>query len=758
MNNTRRTFLQIAAAAAVPAAVKAQTRTGGKQPWYLRTYRWGQTNITELDPIQYDIAWWRDYWKRTEVQGVIVNAGGIVAYYPSKYPLQYRAQFLNGRDLFGEISEAAHRDGLVVMARMDSNRTAENFYQAHPTWFARTADGSPYRAADKYITCINSPYYDEYLPDVLREIIQRSKPEGITDNSWAGMGRGSICYCDNCQRKFKAKTGSAIPARANWDDPVYRQWIMWNYARRTELWEFNNKVTQAAGGADCIWSGMNSGSVTAQASSFRDLKEICSRAHIIMLDHQRRDDATGFQQNGDTGKRVHSMLGWDKLAPESMAMYEAGRTSFRVASKPAAEARMWMIAGMAGGIQPWWHHVGAYHDDRRMYRTAEPVMKWHKANESYLTNRKPVAGVGLVWSQRNTDFYGREGAAELVDAPYEGFAQALIRARIPYLPVHAADIDRESAGLSVLVLANVGGLSDDECAAIRRFVARGGSLVATGESTLYNEWGDARPDFALNDVLKVHTTAKPVRQQQAGGGRRGGGGGAASIHTYLRLHPEFRARVYGPKSGKEPAITGERHPVLAGFEETDIIPYGGNLQSLRVDEGSVVPLTLVPEFPVYPPETAWMRESDSKLPGLVVNEAAGGGRVAYLAADLDRRYLRELLPDHANLLANLVRWAAHDAIPLHVQGMGLVDCHLYQQENRLILHVVNLTSAAAWRAPIDELISIGPLQVKVKLPQGIAGRSAKQLVSVGSTPATVNKGWAEFSVKTILDHEVIVVA
>ena len=55
-------------------------------------------------------------------------------------------------------------------------------------------------------------------------------------------------------------------------------------------------------------------------------------------------------------------------------------------------------------------------------------------------------------------------------------------------------------------------------------------------------------------------------------------------------------------------------------------------------------------------------ESDSGIPGLVVSEAAGGGRVAYLAADLDRRYLRELMPDHANLLANLVRWAAGDSI------------------------------------------------------------------------------------------------
>ena len=167
---------------------------------------------------------------------------------------------------------------------------------------------------------------------------------------------------------------------------MYRQWIMWNYARRTELWELNNRVAQAAGGPDCIWSGMNSGSVSTQANSFRDLKEICSRAHIVMLDHQRRDDSTGFQQNGDTGKRVHGILGWDKLAPESMAMYENGRVSYRIASKPAAEARMWMIAGIAGGIQPWWHHVGAYQEDRRMFHTAEPVMKWHQAHEAYLAN------------------------------------------------------------------------------------------------------------------------------------------------------------------------------------------------------------------------------------------------------------------------------------------------------------------------------------------------------------------------------------
>ena len=46
---------------------------------------------------------------------------------------------------------------------------------------------------------------------------------------------------------------------------------------------------------------------------------------------------------------------------------------------------------MAGGIQPWWHTIGAYHEDRRMYQTAVPVFRWHKDHEQYLVNRRPVA-------------------------------------------------------------------------------------------------------------------------------------------------------------------------------------------------------------------------------------------------------------------------------------------------------------------------------------------------------------------------------
>src|SRR4051812_35807023 len=96
---SRRRFLKQSAAAVVGsrmisgvhAATSASLAQAGAptaaRPWYTHTLRWMQTNIAEVDVTRYDIPWWRQQWKRTATQGVVINAGGIVAYYPTEVPL-----------------------------------------------------------------------------------------------------------------------------------------------------------------------------------------------------------------------------------------------------------------------------------------------------------------------------------------------------------------------------------------------------------------------------------------------------------------------------------------------------------------------------------------------------------------------------------------------------------------------------------------------------------------------------------------------
>jgi hypothetical protein len=433
-----------------------------------------------------------------------------------------------------------------------------------------------------------------------------------------------------------------------------------------------------------------------------------------------------------------------------MALYQApsfqGEVSFRLSSKPPLEARMWMLEGIAGGIQPWWHHVGAYHEDRRMYNTAQPVFQWHKNNERYLLNRTPVAKVGVVWSQRNTDYFGRDAARTLVDLPYFGFTEALLRARIPYVPVHADDMMKEPGKFAVLILPNIGVLSDSQCALVRKHVESGGSLIATGATSLFDEWGNTRDDFALADLFGAHASDLLKKRKPAGN----------SVHTYLRITPELRGKVWGPKAGDEPSATGQRHPVLNGFDETDILPFGGELEPLKLEGDVTVPLTFIPAFPGFPPEVSWMRQPKTDIAGLVLREK-GGARIAYFPAEIDSRYGKDHLPDHANLLANTVRWAAGENKVLDIQGPGLLDCQLYSQRDCLVLHVVNLSNEAAWKAPVEELIPVGPLRVRVKLPSGLGGRSAQSLVSQSKLSPVASNGWTRFEIESVRDHEVIVI-
>ena len=193
-------------------------------------------------------------------------------------------------------------------------------------------------------------------------------------------------------------------------------------------------------------------------------------------------------------------------------------------------------------------------------------------------------------------------------------------------------------------------------------------------------------------------------------------------------------------------------------KETDILPYGGLLQPLRLDAGAEVVMTFIPQFPTYPPEKSYMREPKTDIPGVILRSNSTGARIAFIPADLDRQFGRFNHPDHGNLLANIIRWSNKEDLPLMIEGAGLVDCHLYQQPGRIVLHIVNLTSAATWRQPLDELISIGPLKVKVKLPKSVSGKNLKLLVSKQPTVPTISNDSSVFEIKSILDHEVVVIS
>ena len=92
--------------------------------------------LAENDPVQYDVDFWLDYFKRAKCDAACLSAGGCVAYYPSKIPYHYVTPFMKDRDSFGELYEGCRKLGMVVIARTDPHAIHQDAFEAHPEWVA----------------------------------------------------------------------------------------------------------------------------------------------------------------------------------------------------------------------------------------------------------------------------------------------------------------------------------------------------------------------------------------------------------------------------------------------------------------------------------------------------------------------------------------------------------------------------------------------------------------------------------------------
>ena len=405
--------------------------------------------------------------------------------------MQYRAKFLGEKDYFKIFNDAAREEGLVVIARMDINRASAEFYAQHPDWFCVDKNGDPITSQGQYFSCVNSDYYKKYIPEVLEEIIDRYHPEGFSDNSWKGLDRNKICYCRNCQDKFKTYSGLALPESVDWNDEAYRQWIRWSYECRTENWDLFNRITQAAGGEDCLWLGMLNAEFDHSCRALIDLKRICDRSKIIFSDHQSRETLSGFEQNSVNGNLLPAWAADEQIqVPESMANYVRGN---RAPSDWPVHRLKKSVSGWKKDLPAAYLHgfimSAAGQADRRQFETPVPLFQWHEKNESYLYDRTSLANVGLVWSQLNADFYGREDIQERVVYPWTGWCLALSQAQIPFLPIHADDIGKYADRVKVLILPDLAVLTDRQITFLSDFIDHGGNLVITGRTATLDEDG-----------------------------------------------------------------------------------------------------------------------------------------------------------------------------------------------------------------------------------------------------------------------------
>src|SRR5215813_1189639 len=94
--------LMILSGAALSGGMLPVQAAGERMPWYRTMRRCGQINFNERDPIELNIDEWLHYWASLKVNALLLNAGGILAFYPTSVPYHHKSQYLGDRDLFGD--------------------------------------------------------------------------------------------------------------------------------------------------------------------------------------------------------------------------------------------------------------------------------------------------------------------------------------------------------------------------------------------------------------------------------------------------------------------------------------------------------------------------------------------------------------------------------------------------------------------------------------------------------------------------------
>jgi hypothetical protein len=692
-----------------------------KADWFNKPMLWAQLTLTDDDPGTYDPDFWLKYFKDIKAGGAGLSTGGYIAYHPSKIPLHYVSPKVNdSNDVFGYLVEGCRKMDMSVIVRTDPHAVHEEQKNAHPEWIAVTENGEYRRhwsMDSAWVTCALGPMNFDFMLKVNNEIVSNYGVDGIFSNRWAGSG---LCYCEHCKKLFREKTGMEIPKAMLLSDPSYKAYVDFVQERLFELCKiWDDDIKKVSPYARFI---PNSG---GGALSGLDMRWLGDYSDILFADRQSRPKHYPLWANGQNGKEFRAVMGNKPIGGIfHMGFEDSHRWTDSVQSPE--EMGLFMADGVAQGLRMWFTKFHGKIYDRRWLGKVEELYNRYATWEPYLRNTANLARVGLVFSQSTGKFYGAEHAQEKVGKPIDGMYQALTESRIPFEMIHESFLADQTylSRFKTLVFPNIACLSDAQCDGIKAFVKAGGGIVATFETSMYDERGNKQKNFGLSELFGVDAAASIEGPMK---------------NSYLRLEMDTK------------------HPVLEGFGDTERIPNGN--ARIPVKENitfDAKPVTLIPSYPDLPMEEVYPRQDHTGI-GELFLRSYGEGRVAYFPWDIDATFWDLLNEDYLRLFINSLNWVHQEEPVISLKGPGVFDTSVWQQEKSIAIHLLNMTNPMCMEGPVRELLPSFPQKLEFMLPSGVKPKAVKFLSTGKSAEYKIEGQKLKLEIPSFLDHEVVAI-
>jgi hypothetical protein len=448
--------------------------------------------------------------------------------------------------------EVAHRRGLRVGGYVGASLLYETLEAEEPAskdWKQVDEFGNPiyYTPAQtfRYMACRNNPGYMAYMKGALKLGVQELHLDLIHFDQMMWWAAPASCHCVHCRQQFKEFLKNRYPAEravlrfgfenvelldippfggdslrfAEVTNPLVQEWALfraWSLAQRYK--EFADYIHAldpdvAVQGNPTMNPDLNVGFLYGI-----DYGQLLEHGDMI---YSEEDNQAVWTDDGRLVSQIRTYMIartmgkslWVWQAPIGGPKLETAVSSISWTS----DIELGLSEALAYNDRNLGAVAGLDIGTNIVPEQAKPYIDFFNKRSQDLVNTKTVADVAVLRSFTSIAFNPTGSNVSTIL-----FEQSLIQAKIPF----AIILDRHLADLSaykVLVLADQEALSDVQVASIRDFVKSGGSIVATGRSSVMNEWRLVRPKLGLADVLGVDQPLDTGNENTAHRGEYGSG-------------------------------------------------------------------------------------------------------------------------------------------------------------------------------------------------------------------------------------------
>jgi hypothetical protein len=597
--------------------------------WEGWPWRLVQTNLREIDMRDIDADRYVASLTSLGATVVMINTSGIIASYETALPFHTPSAYLQGDDL-PSIIGSCHAAGIKVIARTDFSKVRPEQHERHPEWASRRIDGTAIDDDGDVHVCPSGAYQRECAPRIVEETITVLDVDGIYFNmagfqtwDYRGVDHG-ICHCTACSEGFGGVFGLPLPSTRDIDDATYRRYLA-----------YQEHVL---------------------GDSKRRIDTVIRRLRPDLAIDRPTDDLGGFIRQEANTALDRSPPEWPyrassntKWVVSSLPRTVSSNSSVDFVDYPVRHVsvaperqRLRLAQALANGGGLDYYVIGRL--DRRYDRSGLDAVRelfaFHAAHEVDYRDLTSCARIVLLT--------GPHGSAE----EFRGWFRILAEHHFLFdtvlmEAVTGSVLDR----YAVLILPDHQPISEEAAAHLDRFVAAGGTLVATGRTGMRTQDLEPRdaPALASLGIERIREVRASVRG------------------AYLEIDDR------------------KSFPRLV---DTDLVFLDGAYVDAEYAAPAQPRLRLIPPGPFGPPERCVVPEATGE-PGLVIHPF-GEGRAVVVPWSCGTLVERHGHPNTSSFAADVLQHLA-GVEPVGGNLSPMVEVTLFERSAGAVhlLHLVN---------------------------------------------------------------------